>query len=258
MSEKLRKYRKKRDFVGTPEPKGEAPPQDSPQQRFVVQKHDATRLHYDLRLEIEGVLKSWAIPKGPSLDPSEKRLAVATEDHPMKYLDFEDVIPDGHYGAGNMIVWDRGPYECFGKEKDPRAAYEKGTLDLCLHGEKLKGMWLLVRLKEKDQWLFFKKEDRYATAERDITESMPESVLSGLRVEELLPGQSAGWSSRLERVLSDLQLHPQPFKETVRPMLATLVDSPPEGPRWSYELKYDGIRALAEKKTAFSGSTHVI
>ncbi len=257
--DKLERYKKKRDFEGTPEPAGEVT--ETAAHRFVVQKHAARRLHYDLRLEMEGVLRSWAIPRGPSLDPEEKRLAVNTEDHPLEYLEFEGVIPEGHYGAGNMIVWDRGTYECRGAETDPVKAWHKGTIDLRLHGEKLKGYWLLVKLKGKDEadnWLFFKKPDQYADSGRDITEELPESVLSGLDVSELVEGEQVRWASRVERLLEELQIEPSPIEETVAPMLATLVTRVPSGSGWLFELKYDGIRALAEKKTAISGSTPAI
>lgn len=248
--EPLDKYRKKRDFGTTPEPEGRPDASTKPSQRFVVQEHSATRLHYDLRLEIDGLLKSWAIPRGPTLDPAEKRLAVATEDHPLEYAEFEGVIPRGQYGAGNMIVWDRGSYECIGKETDPSKAFRNGTIDLRLHGEKLKGMWLLVRLQgEEDQWLFFKKQDQYADSSVDLCRDMPESVLSGLRVEELTEGTGTGWDSRLDRLLSELLVERAQTPENVRPMLATLASRVPAGRNWVYQLKYDGFRALAEKKT---------
>ncbi len=259
MSDKLSEYRKKRDFGKTPEPAGEAaaaPVDGNPS--FVVQKHHARNLHYDLRLEMDGVLRSWAVPKGPSFDPGEKRLAVNVEDHPLEYGDFEGIIPEGGYGAGKVIVWDRGSYECIGAETDPVRAFQKGTLDLRLHGEKLKGIWLLVRIKNERNWLFFKKQDEYADSSYDVTVEMPESVISGLEVDELTEGSSATWNSRLHRMLAELQIDPREVSETVRPMLATLVEEVPEGPRWTYELKYDGIRALAEKKTAKSGSTRAI
>lgn len=256
MPDKLDKYRKKRDFGKTPEPAGETGKPTEERLRFVVQKHQARNLHYDLRLEMEGVLRSWAVPKGPSLDPGEKRLAVHVEDHPMDYADFEGVIPQGQYGGGKVIVWDRGWYECVGSEPDPVKAFHKGTIDLRLHGEKLRGLWLLVKLKkERNQWLFFKKPDEYADTSLDILEEMPESVVSGLGVEEMAEGVSATWNSRLLRLLEELQVAPGEIPDQVRPMLATLVDSLPEGARWTYELKYDGVRALAEKKTAKSAST---
>ena len=256
MDDKLRNYQKKRDFGATPEPAGETAPSPEGNYRFVMQKHAARRLHYDLRLEMEGVLRSWAVPRGPSLDPSEKRLAVHTEDHPLDYLEFEGVIPEGSYGAGKMIVWDRGTYRCVGAQTDPVASWKRGLIDLQMEGEKLKGLWVLVRTSsgEDNQWLLLKKKDSHADATRDITEEMPESVLSGLEVEELIAGQTSSWTTRLDRLLSELQIEPSPIEGLVAPMLATLVDDVPEAGQWSYELKYDGIRALAEKKTAISKS----
>lgn len=252
----LDEYKKKRDFSVTPEPKGEVAPSPEGVRRFVVQKHLARNLHYDLRLEMQGVLRSWAVPKGPSLDPSEKRLAINVEDHPLEYADFEGIIPEGQYGAGKVIVWDRGVYQCIGSETNPIRAFHRGALDLVLLGEKLKGLFLLVKLKkESNQWLFFKKNDEYANPALDVTAEMPESVISGLQVEEMAEGVSATWNSRVQRLLEELQIAPAEIDEQVRPMLATLVDDLPEGPRWTYELKYDGIRALAEKKTIFSGFT---
>ena len=157
-------YSQKRDFARTAEPKGQV--QDSAGNRFCVQKHDATRLHYDLRLELDGVLKSWAVTRGPSLVPGEKRLSVHTEDHPMEYLTFEGVIPKGEYGGGTMIVWDQGRWQ---PEGDPRKAYAKGHLDFSLDGQRLKGRWHLVRMRprpheKKEQWLLIKGDDAFARA----------------------------------------------------------------------------------------------
>lgn len=190
MEDSLKKYKEKRNFDKTPEPfSSEKISSDSP--RFVIQKHDASRLHYDFRLEVGGVLKSWAIPKGPSIDPRQKRLAVPTEDHPMDYIDFEGIIPEGNYGAGTVIVWDTGTYNNVQEEKGKltkmEEAIENGHVDIELEGEKLKGGYALIytgRGKRKF-WLFLKKKDEYANSEIDILESRPESVLSGLTVEEL-------------------------------------------------------------------------
>ena len=179
----LQEYKRKRRFNETPEPEGEL--KNTAGQSFVIQKHRATRLHYDFRLEMEGVLRSWAIPKGPTFDPADKRLAVQTEDHPMDYGGFEGVIPAGNYGAGKVIIWDKGTYEMV----DPRSAEEgskKGKLHFILNGKKLKGEWVLVRgSREPKQWIFFKVRDRYAAPGSDITEQRPESVLSGRLVEEI-------------------------------------------------------------------------
>ncbi len=257
--EHLRAYRKKRDFGKTPEPAGGGPPDSPSHNRFVVQHHKARRRHYDLRLEMEGVLRSWAVPKGPSLDPGEKRLAVHVEDHPLDYIDFEGVIPEGEYGAGQVIVWDQGTYDCPGKERDPVEAFQKGALHLRLQGQKLRGTWLLVRIeKEENNWLFFKKEDEFADPSRDILQEKPESVLSGLKVEEVTEQTSGTWHSRVHRMLGEMHLPQAEVNERVRPMLATLVSQVPTGPRWVYQLKYDGIRVLAEKKTANSASIPVI
>ena len=255
MDDKLRNYQKKRDFGATPEPSGAIAPAPEGVYRFVMQKHAARRLHYDLRLEMEGVLRSWAVPRGPSLDPSEKRLAVNTEDHPLEYLEFEGVIPEGSYGAGKMIVWDRGTYRCVGSQKDPVASWKRGLIDLQLEGEKLKGLWVLVRTSrgEENQWLLLKKKDTHADSTRNLTEEMPESVLSGLEVEELIGGETSSWTTRLNRLLSELQIERSAIDGQVAPMLATLVEKVPEGGHWGYELKYDGIRAMAEKKTGISG-----
>ncbi|MDA2935010.1 DNA ligase D [Acidobacteria bacterium AH-259-D05] len=245
----LERYRRKRDFHKTREPSGERPRTSEQRFRFVVQKHQARRLHYDFRLEIEGVLRSWAVPKGPSLDPSEKRLAIQVEDHPLEYGDFEGVIPAGQYGAGKVIVWDQGTFQCLGRETDPLKAWNKGKLDLQLDGQKLRGMWLLIRLKtsEKNQWLLFKKDDKYADAESEITQVAPESVISGREVEEVQEGDSPTWNSRVNRLLEELQIQPRELQGQVKPMLATLASEVPEGAHWSYELKYDGVRALAVK-----------
>ncbi|MCJ2067213.1 ATP-dependent DNA ligase, partial [Methylobacterium sp. J-030] len=160
MTELLRSYRDKRDFEASPEPKGKRG-RKAAKARFVVQKHDARRLHYDLRLEMDGVLRSWAVTRGPSLSPAEKRLAVMTEDHPVDYLAWEGAIPKGQYGGGTMIVWDTGSWEPVG---DPAAGLAKGHLEFALHGERLAGRWHLVRMKgrggeKKQPWLLMKADD---------------------------------------------------------------------------------------------------
>ena len=255
----LKKYRARRDFEKTDEPEGQRASDSGDALRFVVQKHAARRLHYDLRLEMEGVLRSWAIPKGPSLDPSQKRLAVHTEDHPLEYLHFEGVIPAGQYGAGKMIVWDQGHYQCVGKETHPVRAWLQGTIDLRLYGEKLRGHWVLVRIKESENdWLLIKKEDGFADPGRDLLEEMSESVLSGLEVEELVEGVTVSHRHRYQRLLAELQLEPALIEPVPAPMQPTLVQQVPAGAGWLYELKYDGFRALAEKKTEKSGSSLAI
>ena len=180
----LDEYRKKRRFDSTPEPSGAKPRRRAKAAAlgYVIQKHRATRLHYDFRLEWNGVLLSWAVPKGPALDPSVKRLAVRTEDHPLEYADFEGVIPEGQYGAGTVMVWDTGTWSP--EVSDVDKALEKGDLKLTLNGKKLKGSWVLVRTRgfgRADQgksWLLIKHRDSY-TSTRDITREEPNSAVSG-------------------------------------------------------------------------------
>lgn len=188
MSDPLKKYNEKRDFKETPEPEGTlGAGTDDPV--FVIQKHDARNLHYDLRLESEGVMKSWAVPKGPSLDPKVKRLAVPTEDHPMSYNDFEGVIPPGNYGAGTVLVWDRGTFR---NTKGEGASFsdnlEEGHATIELYGEKLKGKFALLRTKrggKRLQWLFFKMKDDYAEQGSDVLVEKPNSVKTGRSLEEV-------------------------------------------------------------------------
>lgn len=189
---KLAAYRAKRDFTQTSEPAGQASRRRGVS--FVVQKHDASRLHYDFRLELDGVLKSWAVAKGPSLVRGEKRLAVEVEDHPLQYGDFEGTIPDGQYGGGTVLLWDRGTWE---PESDPHEGYEKGRLTFRLDGEKLKGTWHLVRMAKRPRerqpsWLLIKEEDAHARTEDDpnILEEAPLSVKTGRSLEEIAPGRS--------------------------------------------------------------------
>jgi bifunctional non-homologous end joining protein LigD len=177
----LVKYRTKRDFKVSPEPKGIAQSKGSSEALiFVVQKHQASHLHYDFRLEWNGVLLSWAIPKGPSLDPAVKRLAMAVEDHPIEYATFEGIIPEGQYGGGTVMVWDQGTWE---PEQDPETGLRKGELKFLLHGKKLRGSWVLVRTKrglrksDRSSWLLIKHRDRYASAS-DVVMEKPRSVIS--------------------------------------------------------------------------------
>jgi len=189
--DKLKEYKEKRDFQSTGEPEDSTrQPSDKP--IFVIQKHDASNLHYDFRLEIDGVLKSWAVPKGPSTDPSVKRLALPTEDHPLDYADFEGVIPDGQYGAGTVLVWDTGPYRNLQSEKEEKdlsmeAALQDGKLEVWLEGEKLTGGYALIRTDTGDdeRWLLIKMDDEEADARRNPTSTEPASVLSGLSLEEI-------------------------------------------------------------------------
>jgi bifunctional non-homologous end joining protein LigD len=189
-SEKLAEYRAKRDFTRTPEPSGKGRRAPRGGRRFVVQRHRARRLHYDLRLELDGVLVSWAVPKGPTLDPRARRLAVQVEDHPLGYFDFEGVIPDG-YGKGDVIVWDWGTWEPAG-EVDPAEAIRRGELHFDLHGEKLKGRFVLVRRDKpdgKDDWLLLHKRDAAAEPGWD-PEQHPQSVKTGHTNDEVAAATS--------------------------------------------------------------------
>lgn len=253
----LREYFRKRSFGKTPEPKGTEPKRhgktpraqdrrpdttDVPRLKFVVQEHHATALHYDFRLEMESVLKSWAVPKGPSMNPSDHHLAIQTEDHPFEYRNFEGVIPEHNYGAGNVIIWDEGWYEPRaddGSEKTLLRDLQKGHLTFILHGTKLKGEFALIRMpkaKEDDAWLLIKKGDEYAT-NTDITEQN-ESVRSHHQVDDL------GAHGKLPN-LEEFPKLKQPW--SVEPMLCTLIDEPFDRQDWLFEIKWDGYRAIATK-----------
>lgn len=239
----LSKYVKKRHFESTPEPKGAAKRKKTARLAFVVQEHHASRLHYDFRLEIDGVLKSWAVPKGPSLDPHEHHLAVQTEDHPFEYRTFEGVIPEGNYGAGNVIIWDEGWYEARADTDDDekllRKELKKGHLTFILHGKKLKGEFALIQMRgieNNKAWLLIKKGDEYASTE-DITKQ-DESVKSHKRVDEL------GAKNKLPE-LSSYPKKASPWRVT--PMLTTLVDEPFSREGWLFEIKWDGYRAVGAK-----------
>ena len=245
----LEEYKKKRRFNETPEPAGEV--KNKPGNSFVIQKHHATRLHYDFRLEMEGVLRSWAIPKGPSLDPGEKRLAMLTEDHPIDYGAFEGVIPKGNYGAGNVIIWDNGTYDMVDPDT-PEKGWKKGKLHFVLHGKKLHGEWVLVRgSREERQWIFFKVRDEYAQPGADITEASPESIISGRLVGEMAGTQeSRHWFTPIERELEHYGMKAAgrtPIPRITQPMLATLSEKPFDSDQWLFELKLDGMRALVVK-----------
>ncbi|MGE0869740.1 MAG: non-homologous end-joining DNA ligase [Kofleriaceae bacterium] len=204
--ERLRTYRAKRRFDRTREPRGTAAPRRSAALQFVVQEHHARRLHYDFRLELDGVLLSWSIPKGPSLNPRERRLAVRTEDHPIAYRDFEGVIPKGEYGGGSVLVWDRGAWIPDG---DPRTGLERGRLTFTLQGEKLRGRFHLVRTKGErgNEWLMFKGRDELARDTGNIIDERPGSVLSGRSIEQVTADRDRVWhSNRSERA----DAHPAP------------------------------------------------
>ena len=269
----LEAYRRKRRFGTTSEPRGRVKKSLRDEgAEFVVQKHDARRLHYDFRLEMDGVLKSWAVTRGPSLVPGEKRLAVHVEDHPLEYGDFEGTIPKGEYGGGTVIVWDRGRWTPLG---DPHKGYAKGHLDFELHGEKLEGRWHLVRMggrrrEKKENWLLIKGDDEAARkpGDPDILTERPQSVKTGRVVEEVA-GERPGWSSKTGRIdlppakldegkgqvsLADPSklkgAKKGPLPKFVEPTLATLSDKPPSGARWIHEIKFDGYRLQARIEAA--------
>lgn len=187
--EKLKEYRSKRDLRKTPEPSGGSKKGGDPM--FVIQKHDARNLHYDFRLEVDGTLASWAVPKGPSTDPRDKRLAIHVEDHPLDYADFEGIIPEGMYGAGTVLVWDRGTYRNLMEEKDDplsmEESIEKGHVEIWLEGEKLQGGYALVQMKGRGEnnWLLIKMDDDKADARRNPVSTQPDSVISGASLEEI-------------------------------------------------------------------------
>ena len=256
----LREYAAKRKFGKTPEPKPGVP-HEGRRLMFVVHKHAARALHYDLRLELDGVLKSWAVPRGPSLDPSVKRLAVMVEDHPLDYKDFEGVIPEGNYGAGSVIIWDRGSYRHPSardekeSEKLLRDGLRKGDLKFVIEGEKLQGEFALVKMgKDEKSWLLLKKKDRYAV-EGDILKEN-RSVVSRKTLEEVFearPGKSSGQKKieqiRLREALESEELKDAPdtpMPHDIQPMLATLAREPFDHPDWVFEVKWDGYRAVAE------------
>ncbi|HVS00055.1 MAG TPA: DNA ligase D [Thermoanaerobaculia bacterium] len=278
----LEEYRRKRRFNVTPEPSGKVGKKKKAKGlSFVIQKHAATRLHYDFRLEMEGVLRSWAVPKGPSLDPGEKRLAVHVEDHPLDYGTFEGIIPKGQYGGGTVLLWDRGTWH---PEGDPVADYRKGRLKFRLDGEKLQGSWMLVRMhgeragEDKENWLLIKEKDETAEpgSGEAVVEQNPQSVASGLSLEEIAANPERVWKSNREEKVktaarkAGTKVAPKPAaKSAAKPaaksalnpaaieggrkakmparieaQLATLVDEVPRGEEWVHELKLDGYRAL--------------
>jgi bifunctional non-homologous end joining protein LigD len=249
----VREYKAKRHFERTPEPKGK-PGHGTGALRFVVQKHDASRLHYDFRLELDGVLKSWAVPKGPSLDPADRRLAIHVEDHPLEYRNFEGIIPEGNYGAGTVMVWDEGTYEPADvagtraeQEARLRDGLAKGRLSFVLHGRKLRGRFALVKTKgpRDNEWLLIKHGDEHAveadvrTKDRSVRSRR---TLDGIARQAARKGEV--WpSNRSAKKKATVKRARRP---PVKPMLATLVDAPFDRAGWLFEIKWDGYRAIAE------------
>jgi bifunctional non-homologous end joining protein LigD len=253
----LDEYRAKRDFAQTPEPPGREEDKAEEPLRFVVHKHHASHLHWDLRLELDGVLKSWAIPKGPSLDPQDKKLAMMVEDHPIDYQTFEGVIPEGNYGAGPVMIWDKGTYHAAHasdrrrSEEALRSGLAKGHISFVLEGERLKGEFALVRLRKgkENSWLLLKKKDPFADTQ-DLTR-LDTSVATGRTMEEI-EGTDAGHPLSTGRSQPDLSrvdltgASKAPLPAHVKPMLATLAKSAFDRQGWLFEIKWDGYRALAE------------
>lgn len=251
----LKGYHQKRDFKKTPEPKGKLS-HDS-KYLFVIQKHAASHLHYDFRLELNGVLLSWAVPKGPCLDPTIKRLAVHVEDHPVEYGFFQGIIPKGQYGGGTVMLWDKGVWQPL--DDDPVSAYKKGHLRFDLHADKLNGRWDLLRFKDENNWFLIKYKDKYAQnlADFDVTVAEPDSVLTGQTIDEIAEDYDKIWTrtgeatapDREKKSLNKLQLPehlmPVPFPDFIPPQLATLTSKAPKGPQWLHEIKFDGYRILA-------------
>src|SRR5437899_631702 len=271
---KLEEYRRKRRFDRTPEPSGEPEPvagkvQDQPAAKrtrlpkpklpqlevrpgaehgdtFVVQKHRATRLHYDFRLAINGTLKSWAVPKGPSQSHADKRLAVHVEDHPLDYANFEGKIPEGNYGAGTVMVWDRGTFHLEGN-LDALQQLEKGEIKFSLNGEKLRGSFVLVKLKQSEkgnEWLLIKHKDAAEDPKWNIEEH-DGSVLSGRTIKEIAEEAPPKRSPVPIRAAGVEGARKGAMPSRIAPMLATLAERPFSDPYWLFEIKWDGVRALA-------------
>jgi bifunctional non-homologous end joining protein LigD len=247
-SGQLEEYARKRHFEKTPEPPP-GPAREAPALRYCIQRHDATRLHYDLRLEVDGVLKSWAVPKGVTLDPTRKSLAMHVEDHPIEYGDFEGNIPKGEYGGGSVMLWDRGAYEPLG-DIPPDKQLERGDFKFRLHGEKLKGDFALVHMRGRgkgNEWLVIKKRDQYAQVNWDVEEHA-RSVKTGRTQEEIAqdaPPVSQHSTSETSLRPSDLPgAIKRPMPKSVTPMTAQLTDRPPAGENWLYEIKWDGVRGI--------------
>lgn len=261
----LNEYHARRDFSRTAEPRGTnsrgAKGAEPEGRQYVIQKHAARRLHYDFRLELNGVLLSWAVPKGPSLDPKTKRLAMEVEPHPIEYGSFEGRIAEGQYGAGSVVLWDTGTWQPV--DKDPDAAYRKGHLVFTLSGQKLRGKWHLVRTargKEAKSWLLFKADDEFADAQNDILVTAPDSVVSGASIDDLgggprpksarkkaaAPAKSASRSSTIASPSPvPTRAKRAPMPDEVNVQLATLAEAAPSGDEWIHEIKFDGYRVVA-------------
>jgi bifunctional non-homologous end joining protein LigD len=247
----LKKYQDKRDFDKTSEPKGKM--SHTTHHMYIIQKHAASHLHYDFRLELNGVLKSWAVPKGPSLNPTVKRLAMHVEDHPVEYGFFEGIIPKGQYGGGTVMLWDKGLW--IPLDNNPEQAYEKGHLRFELKAEKLNGRWDLIRFKDQQHWFLIKHQDAQANLVEDITKEQPNSVLTQLSIEEISQHYEKIWTTKgatkaaktsfAPLLTLPSSLKPQPFLDWIAPQLATLVSHPPQGEDWLHEVKFDGYRILA-------------
>jgi bifunctional non-homologous end joining protein LigD len=244
----LKDYERKRSFDKTPEPKPAPPKPASPGNFFCVQRHDATRLHYDFRLEVDGALKSWAVPKGPSLEPLSKNLAVHVEDHPLDYGNFEGNIPKGEYGGGSVMLWDRGTYDLLG-DSPALAQIERGDFKFRLHGEKLNGEFALVQMRNRgkgNEWLIIKKRDADARASWNI-EDYARSVSTGRTQQEIaenLPAVATHAASNATNLAELEGAVKSPMPRAIAPMLATLASKPPSGEEWLYEVKWDGVRAV--------------
>ena len=254
----LREYKRKRHFKVTPEPAGRVV--TAVGRSYVIQKHHASHLHYDFRLELDGVLKSWAVPKGPSLDPDVKRLAMHVEDHPVEYGSFEGIIPAGEYGGGTVMLWDRGSWEPI---EDPEEGFRKGRLKFKLHGEKLHGGWMLVRtggaarsIQVDRRWLLIKErdDDTKDMEDGDVLEEFPMSVATGRSLEEIAADRDRVWNAKDQSGGVPTVSRPKPHakKKTridalprkIEVQLATLAEDAPEGDEWFHEIKFDGYRMI--------------
>jgi len=266
----LAQYHAKRDFKKSPEPRGRVAPRAQTALSYLIQKHAASHLHYDFRLELDGVLLSWAVPKGPSLDPADKRLAMHVEDHPLDYGGFEGIIPKGQYGGGTVMLWDKGTWTPVG---DARSGFRKGHLKFDLDGEKLKGRWALIRTHgskyggKNEAWLLVKDRDEFAQRGARIVEAEPDSVVSGRSIDAIAAAGEHEWHSnrsvkenvRAGAIPKPAKVKPRPatgyagiegakrasLPAKFSPTLATLVEEPPQGDDWIHEVKYDGYRIVA-------------